>query len=129
MPHSRRTLALVSVRAAVTGALTIGPPTGSIGPATLALPFGPSAVCAFDLVRNFAGAHSDGAGAFGPLTSIKYLVAQSDVPIQLNITTIDGTDQIVQVQELLVIVCSAKPITAIKINGTANGAIYAAGDN
>jgi hypothetical protein len=117
----------MATRVELNGGLTLSPPSGT-GGASQTVPIRESATYSYDDKRPFAGAHAHTAVALGPMTSVKMLVAEADTPISLELTHADGTDQVVPVDGLLVLHCPNKPITGLKLNGTANGVLIFAGD-
>ena len=78
--------------------------------------------------RPFRLTGAEQAVSLAPITNVKLLYGKADAPIQLKVTTADGTDQIIPVEGVFAWQSDSKPITALKIDGTGSGVLAFAGD-
>lgn len=76
----------------------------------------------------FKATGGDTAIALGPIAKVKVLYAKADSPCLLKLTHADGADEVVPLDKVVYIESPSKPITGIKVNGTATGVIAIAGD-
>lgn len=117
----------MSTRATISGSLGFTAPSGTSGP-SVTFPFRVLETYSFDDCHVFSGAQSDAAVPLGPITNVKALVGYADSAIDLRVTSANGTDQVIPLQGLFVWTANGRPITAIKLNGTAAGKLFFAGD-
>jgi len=118
----------MAVRATLAGSFVLGSPAGLGSGPTDTLPIDEQAVYAYSESHSFAGTQTDAAVGLGPIASVKMLVGYADSPIQLKITHADGTDQVVPLDGIVALHCPSRPITALKLNGSASGRLMFAGD-
>lgn len=119
----------MSVRADVFGSLGASPPSGQ----PLDTPMSSLAVRktyypAFQVGGSFQTASGDNDVSLGPIASVKSLLFRADTPCKLKLTSADGTSQIVPLDELVMLHCPNRPVTAIVINGAATGSFTITGD-
>ncbi len=118
----------MAVRATLSGSVSIAPPSGSSTGTTTGRAISQCGTYAFDEKHTFHGAQADTVVGLGPITSVKMLVGYAASPIDLKITSLNGTDAIVPLDGHFAIHCPNRPITAMKLNGTADGELLFAGD-
>lgn len=117
----------MATRAQISGSLTLSQPSGAVGPSAV-VPFSASQTYSYDDAHSFSGVQSNAAVDLGPITSVKMLAGYADSPIDLKLTSVNGTDQVVPIQGAFLLHCDGRPITGIKLNGTASGKLHFAGD-